>query len=104
MFTSSGPYIHDAAIVLGKGVRDPRAEMLHETQHALQMVEGFKGGANLRDPLAPGTPGGGVLREHASTAAAAASSARRQDDQVIDGTWEELPDDRPRRPSGWTKH
>jgi UPF0716 protein FxsA len=40
----------------------------------------------------------------ASTAAAAASSARRQDDQVIDGTWEELPDDRPRRPSGWTKH
>lgn len=39
----------------------------------------------------------------ATTATHAATSGRRKD-EIIDGTWEELPDDAPRRPSGWTKH
>jgi UPF0716 protein FxsA len=47
--------------------------------------------------------GAHLQRQAWQKAASVATSARRQED-VIDGTWEELPEGEQKPPSGWTRH
>jgi UPF0716 protein FxsA len=44
------------------------------------------------------------LNSAAKTAASNMASSRPRPDEVIDTTWEELPDENGKPPSGWTRH
>lgn len=66
-----------------------RAVIAYATRRATQRV-----GAHLKQRV----------WEADTAAATSGSSSVRRKDEIIDGTWEELPDDHPRRPSGWTRH
>ena len=44
------------------------------------------------------------LYSAAKTAASNMASSRPRPDEVIDATWEELPDENGKPPSGWTRH